>query len=326
MEPGGPPTESQNLWRVALKKGGRWWVVAGGLALAAVVFIVWPAGAQGVVPAAGSLLGTAAQIALVAGVAAVALAALRIATNRLARRVVPAGPTATEERQRRAKTLARVAWNTGAAAIALVAGTMVLGILRVPVTPLVAAASVGGLALTLASQRLIKDCIAGAEFLADDAVAIGEWVTAAKVTGRVTDVGLRALELQGFDGTRHRIPNSAIDVLSNHSRQPSAVVLEAEVGFTDDPGWLVAIINEEATQLGTAPPGDEWVQGPPTPLGVHELQDERLRARVRVPCIPFVGPALARALRDRIGDRLADEGRAISPPFAVRALPPEEPG
>jgi small conductance mechanosensitive channel len=265
-------------------------------------------------------------VALIVGLAVVALALLRTGTGRLAKRVAPGGPTPSEELQRRAQTLAGVAWNTGAGAIVLVAVMMLLPVFGVSVTPLVAAATVSGLALTLASQRLLKDVIAGAEFLADDVVAVGEWVTAASVTGRAIEVGLRALVLEGFDGTRHRIPNSAIATLANHSRNPSAVLLEVEVGFADDPGWLVAIISEEAERLGVDPPGKPWVVGPPVPLGVHRLGDDVLVARVRVPCVPFAGPTLARVLRDRIGVRLGDEGKAISPPFNVTAHAVDEPG
>lgn len=313
---------SPDLWREALKPARRWWIVAAGLLLASMVFFVFPAGWSGVSPLAGGWLGTLASIAVTVGLAAGALALLRLGCRRLESLPAPPGAPATDERQRRLVTLARIVWRAGAGVVVLVAGLMVLAHF-VDTTPLLAAASVGGLAFTLASQRLLKDLIAGGEFLLDDAAAPGEWVTvtwgsAAGITGRVRRVGLRALMLEGFDGTEHRIPHGAVVTLANHSRGPTATLLEVEVGFTDDPGWLVATIHEEAAQLGGA--------GMPVPLGVHQLFDARLTARVRVPCPPFGGPALARALRDRLGARLERDGRSIAPPFAVRALPVDEPG
>jgi hypothetical protein len=321
---------SASLWREAWKPARRWWVVAGALLVASLVFLVWPAGAGGVLPMAGTAFGVLASCAVTAGLAAGALALLRLGTRRLESLPVPPGAVATEERQRRLQALARTAWRAGAAAIVVVAGLMVLRHF-VDTTPLLAAVSVGGLALTFAVQRLLKDLIAGGECLLDDAAAPGEWVTAtlggaSAVTGRVRSVGLRQLVVEGFDGTEHRIPHGAIVLLANHSRRPSAVCLEVEVGFADEPGWLVAAIHEEAEQLATDGPARPWVAGPPVPLGVHALGDARLTARVRVPCVPFAGPTLARALRDRLGARLEREGRAIAPPFAVRALPVDEPG
>jgi len=324
MDPAPRPGASGSLWRDALKAGRRWWIVAGVLLVASIVIFLAPFGPGGLWAGATNLLGAAARVAVIVGLALASLAAWRLVTTRIAAWPVEAAGSSVEERRRRLATLASVAWRVGASVIVLVAGTMILAG-WINVTPVLAAASVGGLALTLASQKLLKDFLAGAEFLLDDAAAVGEWVTAAKLTGRVRAFGLRALVLEGFDGTLHRIPNSAISELSNHSRNPSAVLLEVEVGFTDDPGWLVALLNEEATRLGEAPEAEGVVLGTPVSLGMAVLSDTRLTARVRVPCRPFAGPLLARIWRDRIGERLAQEGRAIAPPYAVRTVPVDEP-
>ena len=331
MEPQERRDRSVSLWREALKPARRWWVIAAALVVASMVFFAWPLGWSGVTPVAGGWLGTLAAIAVTVGLSAGALALLRLGCRRLESLPLPPGATAGEERQRRLKSLARVAWLVGAGLIGLVGGLMVLSSIGVNIAPLLAAAGVGGLAVTLAAQPVLRDVLAGGGLLLDDAAAPGDWVTvtwglATGLTGRVQRVGLRHLVLEGFDGTEHRIPHGRVVMLANHSRRPSAVVLEVEVGFTDDAGWLVGAIHEEAAQLAVDGPAQPWVAGAPVPLGVHALHDARLTARVRVPCVPFAGPTLARALRDRLGARLDRDGRAIAPPFAVRALPVDEPG
>jgi small-conductance mechanosensitive channel len=181
-----------------------------------------------------------------------------------------------------------------------------------------------GLAASLAAKTLLTNVIAGTEMLLDDAAAPGECVSAAGVTGVVRESGLRTLVLETPGGALHRIPNSAITVLANHSRRPNQVVLEIELGYQEDPSGLVDAINAEATamvldeSLSPLVPGDTILE-----LGVQRLEHDTVTARVQM-CAPLRGGELARLFRDRFGERVAGSGLAVGPPFGVTHLPATE--
>lgn len=300
------------LWKRVLAAGGKRAavpvLVAAGVGAVAVWMGLLPNPATAVI----GPLGMAWRIALIVGLAAAGIAGLGVVARRIEERPVVPGGTPVEMLRARMKGLARLTWALGGVAIAGVAVVMVLGVLNIPITPIVTVAGLSGLAASLAAKTILTNLIAGTEMLLDDAAAPGEFVTAAGVTGKVTAVGLRTVTIQGADGSVHRIPNGDIRVFTNHSRRPNAVVLEVLVGYDEDPSGLVEAINEEAAAL--AGEGEEILA-----LGVQRLDADQLTARVQLPCAPLRGDALARAFRDRFGERIAAASLPVRPPFAVTA-------
>ena len=75
--------------------------------------------------------------------------------------------------------------------IVVVGGLLVLSELGVNITPLIAGASVFGLAVSFGSQSLVRDVVSGIFFLAEDAFRIGEYVDCSKVKGTVEGFSVR---------------------------------------------------------------------------------------------------------------------------------------
>ena len=80
--------------------------------------------------------------------------------------------------------------------IVVVGGLLVLSELGVNITPLIAGASVLGLAVSFGSQSLVRDIVSGMFFLAEDSFRIGEYVDCSKVKGTVEGFSVRSLKLQ----------------------------------------------------------------------------------------------------------------------------------
>ena len=70
------------------------------------------------------------------------------------------------------------------ATILVVGGLLVLSELGVNITPLIAGASVFGLAVSFGSQSLVRDIVSGVFFLAEDSFRIGSMSTAARSRAR----------------------------------------------------------------------------------------------------------------------------------------------
>lgn len=103
--------------------------------------------------------------------------------------------------------------------IVLIFGTMLLTQFGISVTPLFASAGIIGVALGFGAQSLIKDMIAGLFVLLENQYAIGDRIRLGEVTGIVEDLSLRATILRDDQGVVHYIPNGAITVIANFSKQ-----------------------------------------------------------------------------------------------------------
>jgi len=167
------------------------------------------------------LATTGLRIAVIAAVAGVTWYAIHSWLHRLVMRV----PFDTEERRERAGTLARSAQTVLTVVLVAAAALSILTALDVPVGPLLASAGLTGLAVAVGSQALVKDFVAGVFILAEGQLAIGDQVRAATVSGTVERITLRTVWLRDESGQVHVVPNSAIVVMSNLSRQWSRAVL-----------------------------------------------------------------------------------------------------
>jgi len=84
---------------------------------------------------------------------------------------------------------------------------------------IITALGVGGLALTLAMQSLIKDFIMGAFVVFEGQLRIGDEVTIKSLNGIVEVLGLRTTRIRGANGDVHIFNNSELTVITNHSRK-----------------------------------------------------------------------------------------------------------
>lgn len=78
-----------------------------------------------------------------------------------------------------------------------------------PVT-VIAGASIGGLALALASQDTVKNLIGTLMIFLDKPFHIGDWIEAGTVIGTVEKVGFRSTRVRAADTSIYQIPNSSL--------------------------------------------------------------------------------------------------------------------
>jgi small conductance mechanosensitive channel len=89
--------------------------------------------------------------------------------------------------------------------------------------PVVASASIIGVALGFGAQTLVKDFLAGIFMIFEDQYAVGDLIDMEKATGVVEAVGLRVTQLRGEDGTTWYVRNGEVLRLGNlTTRDPDA--------------------------------------------------------------------------------------------------------
>ena len=146
--------------------------------------------------------------ALILFFAVVAWEVVKLVTDR--RDLGPGGVTALSHDEEhltaasRLSTIMPLLRITMAIVIGAVAVLIVLSQLGVNITPLVAGASILGLAISFGSQTLVRDVVSGIFYLADDAFRVGEYIDCGKAKGTVEGFTLRSIRLRHQSGQVHR--------------------------------------------------------------------------------------------------------------------------
>jgi MscS family membrane protein len=85
-----------------------------------------------------------------------------------------------------------------------------LTLFGIPAASVLAGASIGGLALALASQDTVKNLIGTFMIFLDKPFHIGDWIETTNIKGTVEEVGFRSTRIRAADTSIYQIPNSTL--------------------------------------------------------------------------------------------------------------------
>lgn len=194
-----------------------------------------------------------------------------------------------------------------------VATVVVLGRLGVPLTSLVAPATVAGVALGFGAQRIVQDILAGFFILTERQYGFGDVVSlsalgSAGVQGTVEDVTLRTTQLRSPNGEVIVVPNGQITQVINSSRDWARAVVDVPVPATTD----LNEINDLLKQVCVDAYGDEALRplllDKPSVMGVESFDLTTLKVRVVARTLPGRQFEVTRDLRIRIATAFRQHG------------------
>ncbi len=194
-------------------------------------------------------------------------------------------------------------------------GVMVLDQMGVKVTAILAGVGVLGLAVGFGAQNLVRDVITGFFILFEDQYAVGDYITAAGVTGTVEELGLRVSRIKSSTGEVHIIPNGKIEQVTNYSRGGMGVVVDVDVAYESDLDQVIEVINSACHTL--AQEKIDIVVDEPKVLGVTNLGESSVTIQVFGVVQPMQQWAFARELRKRIKGAFDQAGIEIPYPHRV---------
>ncbi|SAK48142.1 MscS mechanosensitive ion channel [Caballeronia catudaia] len=144
--------------------------------------------------------------------------------------------TATGERLRaaRLRTLLPMMRTGLFIVIAMVVVLTGLSQLGVNTAPLLASASIFGVALGFGSQKLVQDLITGIFLLMENAMQVGDWVTLAGVSGTVEYLSIRTVRLRGGDGSLYTVPFSSVSTVNNTNRGIGNAAVRVSIALGQD--------------------------------------------------------------------------------------------
>lgn len=86
------------------------------------------------------------------------------------------------------------------------------------VKAMIVGASIGGLALALASQDTVKNLLGTVMIFLDKPFQIGDWIVAGSVEGTVEEVGFRSSKIRAADTSIFKIPNSQLSEIAINNK------------------------------------------------------------------------------------------------------------
>jgi small conductance mechanosensitive channel len=180
------------------------------------------------------------------------------------------------------KTLTSVVRATGIGVIVVIAALYILPLFGFNLGPLLTSAGVAGVAIGLAAQTIVKDCLNGFLILVEDQYNVGDVVRLAGLSGTVETMSLRRTQVRDGDGTLYIIPNSQITTVANLTRDFSVATINVAVDFSVNPDEVLALLKEVAMGVRNDPAYSGVYLADPTLLGVDSIKGSQVTYPVQL--------------------------------------------
>ena len=173
------------------------------------------------------------------------------------------------------------------------------------------------LALSLASQNLLKDLISGVLVLWEDQYAVGDVIVIGEQDGLVEKITLRVTQLRNLDGEKITIPNGSIGMVRNLSSEWSRVNYAIEVSYNMDVDFVLETIEAIAQQLYRDPQWQELILEAPEILGIDKISHTGILIRLLIKTQPLQQWSVGREFRRRLKKAFDEQGIKIGIPQQI---------
>ncbi len=267
--------------------------------------------AQPVIQIEGKLILLAAAF----GVADLALVAVNIGIDRYLMSTDHSGlPVA---RSPRVLTLLPLIRNIVMISLGVVLVLMVLGQFGVNIAPLLAGASVIGVAVGFGSQKLVQDVITGAFILFENTLAIGDTVQIGTYTGVVEGMTIRTLRIRGGNGQLYTLPFSSVTTVVNMSRDYGYHPFELKISYDTDIDKAIQVVNDTIAAMQEDDSLKADILAPANLSGVARLDDWAVVLSGAIKTPPGRADAVANVFNRRIKDAFDENGIDFAHPIQV---------
>lgn len=251
-------------------------------------------------------------------------------TRQIDARAEEAGERALSETSKHRHSLIQALRWSATGMIYTIGAFLFLSRLGLPITSLVAPATVLGVGLGFGAQKLVGDILAGFFIITERQYGYGDSVGIVTLGGQkdayglVEDVTLRITKLRSPDGEVISIPNGSIIRAINYSRDWARAVIDVPVPAGSDAARFDALLHTIGEQAFADPRLGPMLLDPPTVLGAESLELDQVDVRVVARTQPGKQFDVSRELRGRIARALSQEGLRSTPQDATPVV--EAPG
>lgn len=205
----------------------------------------------------------------------------------------------------RRKTLTSLARSTVRYAVGIILLVAVLDLAGINTSAILGGAAVVGVAVGLGAQNLVRDIISGFFIIYERQYDVGDYISAATVSGVVEEIGLRVTRLRDWSGEVHVIPNGLIERTTNSSRADSRLLVTLTIPHDVDVRKAIAVMRSICDQVRAEYPA---ITEGPTVLGITDLVLAGVVLTVWGKTKPLQHWPVERELRLRLKEGLESEG------------------
>src|SRR6266699_6633514 len=203
-------------------------------------------------------------------------------------------------RVQQVRTVASVITSVGVFVILFVAALEVLSLLGLNLGPMLASAGIAGLAIGFGAQTMVHDFINGFFILFENQYDLGDMIRVAGVKGTVESMSLRQTVLRDEDGTVHIVPISAIQIVSNTTRDWSQFPLRVVVAYSEPSQNIVNLLKEVASEVRHDPTFADDIVGDIDVPGIDRVGNGEAEYLMLVKTRPNKQYGVSRELRRKI--------------------------
>ncbi|WDV45870.1 mechanosensitive ion channel family protein [Clostridiaceae bacterium M8S5] len=199
--------------------------------------------------------------------------------------------------------------------IYFIGGVMILDIYEVDISPILATAGIGGLAIGFGAQNFVRDIITGFFILLENQYSVGDYIKINSSEGIVEEMTIRSTKIRSFNGDLHIVPNGKVEIVTNKSRGLSRAWVDVSIAYEEDIDNAVESLKKVCDKV--AKENVNIIEGP-TVLGVTNLGDSDVVISVVAKTKPMEQWSVERDLRRLIKYEFDKKGIEI--PYPKRVL------
>jgi small-conductance mechanosensitive channel len=220
----------------------------------------------------------------------------------------------TQIRRQRLGTLLPILKNFLLVAFTTIAGLMTLSAMGVAIGPLLAGASVVGVAVGFGAQTLVKDVLSGFFYLLDDAFRVGEYIQSGTYKGTVESFTLRSVKLRHHRGPVYTVPFGSLGAIENLSRDWVLEKIVIAVAFDTDLIKVKKLIKQVGAELLEDAEFTPHIIETVKMQGVEEFGDYGIRLRLKLVTRPGEQFPIRRRAYQRIKELFDQNGVKFAVP------------
>ena len=201
---------------------------------------------------------------------------------------------------------------------------LLLAQLGVNIGPLIAGASIAGIAIGFGAQTIVRDFVSGIFIILENRYRVGDVIKLAGITGTVEAITVRQTIVRDYEGNKHFIPNGAIEVASNLSMDYSNLILNIDISYDADIEHVKEVIDTVGRRLAEDPEYKKLIIETPAFLRVQDFGAHSVVVRVAGRLKPGTQWQLAGVMRLRLKEAFDKNGIEIPYQQLVVHQPPAD--
>lgn len=209
-------------------------------------------------------------------------------------------------------------------AISTIVGLTALSEIGVNIGPLLAGAGIIGVAIGFGSQKLVQDLITGIFLLLENAMQVGDWVTAAGLSGTVEHLSIRTIRLRAGDGSVHIIPFSAVSTMTNTNRGIGNAAVSVNVSYEEDTDRVGDVLKSIASEMRQDPEFNPAIRSDLQLWGVDKVEGSVVTIVGQIECTDTGRWGVQREFNRRVKKRFQELGIRLANPTHTVVLEPAE--